>query len=109
MQLLTSFSITILILRSSDRLKHLIQILFLTFDSSNLRNEIKKNELIKARKLCTILIKILLMMVGNLKSVTVINIYPTELDLGKEKINKHEGSFLDWISKLGMESFKLAF
>ena len=60
--------------------------------------ELKKNDLIKARKLCHIFRSI-----ENLNSIndgvefenSYSNIYPEELQLGKENTDKHETSFLD--------------
>ena len=61
-------------------------------------NELKKNDLIKARKLCNIFRSI-----NDLNSIIdggefeshYSNIYPEELQLGKENTDKHETSFLD--------------
>ena len=61
-------------------------------------NELKKNDLIKARKLCNIL-----RFVNDLNSIndggqfesSYSNIYPEELQLDKENTDKHEASFLD--------------
>ena len=61
-------------------------------------NELKKNNLIKARKLCNIS-----MFIDNLNSINdggefesnYSNIYPEELQLGKEITYKHEASFLN--------------
>ena len=61
-------------------------------------NELKKNGLIKARKLCNIF-----RFIDDLNSINdggefesnYSNIYPEELQLGKENTDKHEASFLD--------------
>ena len=61
-------------------------------------NKRKKNDLIKARKLCNIF-----RFISNLNSTNdggefesnYSNIYPEELQLGKENTDKHEASFLD--------------
>ena len=61
-------------------------------------NELKKNDLIKARKLCNIF-----RFIDDLNSINdggefksnYSNIYPEELQLGKESTDKHETSFLD--------------
>ena len=61
-------------------------------------NELKKNDLIKARKLCNIF-----RFIGDLNSVNdggqfesnYSNIYAEESQLGKENTDKHEASFLD--------------
>ena len=61
-------------------------------------NELKKNDLIKARKLCNIF-----RFIDDLNSINdggefesnYSNIYPEELQLGKENTDKHEASFLD--------------
>ena len=61
-------------------------------------NKLKKNDLIKARKICNIF-----RFMDDLNSIndggelesSYSNIYPEELQLGKENIDKHEGSFLD--------------
>ena len=61
-------------------------------------NELKKKDLIKARKLCNIL-----RFVNDLNSIndggkfesSYCNIYPEELQLDKENTDKHEASFLD--------------
>ena len=58
----------------------------------------KKNDLIKARKLCNIF-----RFIDDLNSINdggefesnYSNIYPEELQLGKENTDKHEASFLD--------------
>ena len=94
-------------LRSSVRLLvflwGLIQLLFfanlfLYFYESKWMNELKKNDLIKARKLCNIF-----RFIDDLNSINYggefesnySNIYPAELQLGKENTDKHETSFLD--------------
>ena len=61
-------------------------------------NELKMNDLVKARKLCNIF-----RFINNLNSVgdggefesNCPNIYPEELQLGEENTDKHETSFLD--------------
>ena len=60
-------------------------------------NKLKKNDLIKARKLCNIFT-----FIDDLNSINdgeefesnYSNINPEELQLGKENIDKHEASFL---------------
>ena len=60
--------------------------------------ELKNNDLIKARKLCNIF-----RFIDDLNSINVgaefesnrSNIYPEELQLGKENTDEHEASFLD--------------
>ena len=72
--------------------------LFLYFYESKWMNELKKNDLIKARKLCNIF-----RFIDDLNSINdggefesnYSNIYPEELQLGKENTDKHEVSFLD--------------
>ena len=61
-------------------------------------NELKKSDLIKARKLCNIF-----RFIDDLNSINdggefesnYSNIYPEKLQLGKENTDKHEASFLD--------------
>ena len=61
-------------------------------------NGLNKNDLIKARKLCN-----LFRFIDDLNSINdggefesnYSNIYPEELQLGKENTDKHEASFLD--------------
>ena len=61
-------------------------------------NELKKNDLIKARKLCNIC-----RFIDDLNSINddgkfesnYSNIYPEKLQLGKKNTDKHETSFLD--------------
>ena len=61
-------------------------------------NELKKNDLIRARKLCNIF-----RFINDLNSLNdggefetnYSNIYPEELQLRKENTDKHEASFLD--------------
>ena len=61
-------------------------------------NELKKNDLIKARKLCNIF-----RFIGDLNPINddgefesnYSNIYSEELQLGKVNTDKHETSFLD--------------
>ena len=72
--------------------------LFLYFYESKWMNELKKNDLIKAKKLCGIF-----RFNDHLSSINdggefesnYSNIYPEELQLGKENTDKHEASFLD--------------
>ena len=72
--------------------------LFLYFYESKWMNELKKNDLIKARKRCNIF-----RFIDDLNSINdggkfesnYSNIYPEELQLGKENTDKHEASFLD--------------
>ena len=103
---LLCYVISLLSLRSSAKLLvflwGLIQLLFanlfLYFFESKWMNELKKNDLMKSRTFC------------NLKSIKLwwfklyqwwwgksnySNIYPEELQLGKENTDKHEVSFLD--------------
>ena len=71
-------------------------------------NELKKNDLIKARKLCNIF-----RFIDDLNSINdggefesnYSNIYPEELQLGKENTDKHETSFLDLNIKIKDEKF----
>ena len=71
---------------------------FLYFYKSRWMNELKKNDLIKARKVCNIF-----RFIDDLNSINdsgefesnYSNIYPEELQLGKENTDKHEASFLD--------------
>ena len=73
-------------------------------------NELKKNDLIKERKLCNIF-----RFIGDLNPINdggefesnYSNIYLEELQLGKENTDKHETSFLDLNIKIKMESFIL--
>ena len=70
--------------------------------------ELKKNDLIKARNLCSIF-----RFIDDLNSINDVgeflsnysNIYPEELQLGKEDTDKHEGSFLDLNIKLRVGKF----
>ena len=63
-------------------------------------NKLKKNYLIKAIKLCNIF-----KFIDDLNSIndggefesSYSNIYPMELQLGKENTDKHEASFLDLV------------
>ena len=72
--------------------------LFLYFYETKWMNELRKNDLIKARKLCNIF-----RFINDLNSIddggefesNYSNIYPEELQLGKENTDKHETSFLD--------------
>ena len=72
--------------------------LFLYFYESKWMNKLKKNDLIKARKLCNIF-----RFIDDLNSINdegefesnYSNIYPEELQLGKENTDKNEASFLD--------------
>ena len=71
---------------------------FLHFYESKWMNKLKKNDLIKARKLCNIF-----RFIDDLNSINdggefesnYSNIYPEELQQGKENTDKHEASFLD--------------
>ena len=71
---------------------------FLYFYESKWMNELKKNDLIKARKLCNIF-----RFIDDLISINdggkfesyYSNIYPEELQLGKENTDKHEATLLD--------------
>ena len=71
--------------------------LFLYFYESKWMNELKKNDLIKARRLFNIF-----RFISDLNSINdggefesnYSNIYPKELQLGKENTDKHEASFL---------------
>ena len=84
--------------------------LFLYFYESKWMNERKKNNLIKARKLCNIF-----MFIDDLNSINYggvfesnySNIYPEELQLGKENADKHEASFLDLNIKIKDGKFHL--
>ena len=61
-------------------------------------NELKKNDLIKARKLCNIfrfMDDLNFINDGGEFESNYSNIYPGELQLGKENTDKHETSFLD--------------
>ena len=96
--------ISLLALRSSVRLlvflwglfQLLFSNLFLYFYERKWMNELKKNDLIKARKLCNIFRPI-----DDLNSINdggkfesnYCNIYPEELQLGKENTDKHEAGF----------------
>ena len=76
--------------------------LFLYFYESKWMNELKKNDLIEARKLCNIF-----RFIDDLNSMNdggefernYSNIYPEELELGKENTDKHETSFSDLNTK----------
>ena len=69
-------------------------------------NKLKKNDLIKAGKLCNIF-----RFIDDLNSTNdggelesnYSNIYPEELELGKENTDKHEASFLN----LNIKSWKV--
>ena len=73
-------------------------------------NELKKNNLIKARKLCNIF-----RFIDDLNSIngggefesSYSNIYPEELQLGTENTDKHEASFLDLDIKIKDGKFHL--
>ena len=114
MQLLIYFLIVIslLALRSSVRLLvclwgliqlHFFASLCLYFYESKWINEPKKNDLIKARKLGNTF-----RFINDLSSINdggefesnYSNIYPAELQLGKENTDKHEASFLDFNIKI---------
>ena len=62
-------------------------------------NELKKSDLIKARKLCNIFRFNSINDDGEFES-NYSNIYPEELQLGKENTDKHEASFLDLNNKI---------
>ena len=74
-------------------------------------NELKKNDLIKARK------RNIFRFIDDLNSISdggefesnYSNIYPEELQLGKENTDKHEASFLDLNSKIKDRKFHLGF
>ena len=74
-------------------------------------NELK-NDLIKTRKLCNIF-----KFINDLNSIndggefesSYSNIYPEELQLGKENIDKHEASFLDLDIKIKDGKFQFGF
>ena len=84
--------------------------LFLYFCESKWMNELKKNDLIKARKLFNIF-----SFIEDLNSINdsgesdYSNIYPEELQLRKENTDKHEASLLDLNIKIkdGMFHFGL--
>ena len=84
---------------------------FLYFYESNSMNELKKNDLIKARKLYIIFrfIDDSISIIGGGKFQSIYcRIYLEELEIGK-KITINTGLvFWMWRSKQGMESFKLA-
>ena len=109
MQLLIYFLVVIslLALRSSVRLlvipmgsdpASFFANLFLYFYEKKWMNDLKKNDLIKARKLCNIF-----RFIDDLNSINdgeefesnYSNIYPEELQLSKENTDKYETSFLD--------------
>ena len=77
--------------------------LFLYFYESKWMNELKKNDLIKARKLCNIF-----RFIEDLNSINdcgefesnFSKIYLEELHLIKENTDKHEASFLDLDNKI---------
>ena len=85
------------ILMGSDP-AHFFANLFLYFYESKWMNELPKNDLTKARKLCNIF-----RFTDDLNSINdggefesnYSNIYPEEFQLGKENIDKLEASFLD--------------
>ena len=72
--------------------------MFLYFCESKSINELKNNDLIKARKLCNVF-----RFIDDLNSINdagefesnYFNIYPEELLLGKENTDKYETRFLD--------------
>ena len=72
--------------------------LFFCFYESKWMNEQKKNDIIKARKLCNVLIFIVYLNTisdgGEFES-NYSNISPEELQLGKKNTDKHEAIFLD--------------
>ena len=73
-------------------------------------NKVKKNDLIKAKKLCNIF-----RFIDDLNSINdggefesnYSNVYPEELQLGKENTDKHEASLLDLNIKIKDGSFIL--
>ena len=86
--------------------------LFLYFYESKWMKELKKNDLIKARKLGNIF-----GFIDDLNSVNdsgefesnYSNIHPEELQLGKENSDKHEASFLDLNIKIKHGKFHFGF
>ena len=82
--------------------------LFLYFYESKWMNELKKNELIKARKLCNIF-----KFIDDSSSINnggdfesnYSKINPEELQLGKENTDKHEAILLDLNIKINYEKF----
>ena len=85
--------------------------LFLYFYESKWMNELKKDDLIKARKLCNIF-----RFIGDLNSINdggefesnYSNIYPEELQLGQENTDKHEASLLDLNIKIKDGKFQFS-
>ena len=81
---------------------------FLYFYESKWMNKVKKKDLIKARKLCN-----MFRFIDDLNSIndggkfesSYSNIYPEELQLGKENTDKHESSFLDLDIKMKDRKF----
>ena len=79
-------------------LAHFFANLFLYIYESKWMNELKKIDLIKARKLCNIL-----RFIDDLNSINdgeefesnFSKIFPEELQLSKENTGKHKASFLD--------------
>ena len=73
-------------------------------------NELKKNDLSKARKLCNIF-----RFIDDLNSIndggesSFSKIYPEELQLGKENTDKHEIGFLDLDIKIKDGKFHFCF
>ena len=73
--------------------------------------ELKKNDLIKARKLCNVF-----RFIDDLNSINdgrefesnYSNIYPEELQIGKENTDKHETSFLDLNIKIKDGKFQFS-
>ena len=84
---------------------------FLYFYESNSMNELKKNDLIKARKLYIIFRfiddSISIIGGGEFQSIYC-RIYLEELEIGKKIAINLRLVFWMWISKQGMEGFKLA-
>ena len=77
-------------------------------------SELKKNDLIKARKLCNIFsikhqIYTPSRMAGNLRLIIICHIYLEQLELDKHiNTDKHKASFSDLEYQKRMKSFKLS-
>ena len=82
--------------------------LFLHFNERKWMNELKKNDLLKARKLCNTF-----RFIDDLNSINdgrefennFSKIYPEELQLSNENTDKHEASYLDLDIKIKDEMF----